>query len=113
MTVPTTRAELIEWLAAGLREIQHERRSADDIAQRIIEGLDTFATVCPREPTDAVTKPDRSKWHGINDVQAAIAHHATMEPWNIKPVYYAILAASPFAPERGGGNRAAMKAAGE
>lgn len=51
MTAPTTREELLKYLTEGLKQIQHDRRSADDVAERLLAAIDTFATVCPREPT--------------------------------------------------------------
>ena len=57
--------------------------------------IDTFAVVCPREPTEAMEV----------DADFEILGRATNE--DVRDALRAGIAASPFAPERGGGNEQA------
>lgn len=68
MTAPTTREELVEWLAATMWNhwtkgeshkwdsnlLAIERQSFRDASSAVLTALDTFAVVCPRYPTPEI-----------------------------------------------------------
>ena len=88
MTAPTTRAEFRKWLG----ELITAQITGDTgfpsfgiaYADRLLAALDTFATVCPREPTDEMVDAFVGRLAPRNCIQEC-------------------LAASPFAPENADG----------
>lgn len=113
MTAPTTRAELVEWLSRQLFNPLDSLRWNDvsDVihrywrgrAEEILAALDTFAVVCPREPTEAMARALYAsanpyvEWEDLGEDEFNGVHLDAQ----------AAIAASPFAPERGGGNEQA------